>query len=327
MDWSRKRISTRVLALLLVTLLALSTVACQRVFRHQGRNAIAEDDMQYLIDMYEHEQMMAWIKDLTSATYGGREAGTAHEDLAGDYIIDLLQSFGLEPWRDAGFDDYRHAFEFPGGKEPAENIIAVLPGESSDKYVIIGAHYDHIGTIDNVLYPGADDNAVGTGAVLELARIFSQSELTPDYSIVFVLFGAEEKGLIGAAALAGHLRQRELADKIVLLNLDVIAGVSGDTLVVYDNGFKDNKTWAERAQAEAKASGINAKISSRLAGGVDSMRFTEQRIPAVTLVWGDLLEEHPHLHQPGDTFENLNPKIVAAATKASIRIAWAFANE
>lgn len=324
MKQSRRRRDNRLLAALLLTLLVFATAACQPVL---VRPDIPEVEMQHLLGMYEHEQMLSWIKDLTSEDYGGREAGTKHEDLAGDYIIDLLQSFGLEPWREVGFDDYRHAFEIPRGEEPAENIIAVLPGTNSEKYLLIGAHYDHIGIIDGVLHPGADDNAVGTAAVLELARIFSQSELTPDYSIVFVLFGAEEKGLIGAAELVKHLDQEDLEKNVVLLNLDVIAGTMGDTLVVYDSGFKGNKTWAERAREEAAASGVKARIDNRLAGGVDSMRFTERRIPAITLVWGDLREEHPHLHQPTDTFENLNPDIVAAATRAAIRIAWAFANE
>lgn len=324
MEQSRRKMSNRLLAALLLTLLVFATAACQPVI---VQTDIPEVEMQHLLGLYEHEQMMSWIKDLTSETYGGREAGTKYEDLAGDYIINLLQSFGLEPWREAGFDDYRHAFEIPQAEDPAENIIAVLPDENSDKYLLIGAHYDHIGIIDGVLHPGADDNAVGTAAVLELARIFSASELTPDFSIVFVLFGAEEKGLIGAAELVKLLEQKKLDDRVVLLNLDVIAGTGGDTLVVYDSGFKGNKTWAKRAEAEAIASGVKARIDNRLAGGVDSMRFTERSIPAITLVWGDLQAEHPHLHQPTDTFENLNPEIVTDATKAAIRIAWAFANE
>lgn len=324
MDQLRRKTSGRLLAALLLTLLLFTAVACQPVLKHRGRSAIQDEDMQYLLGMYEHEQMMSWIEELTSEAYGGREAGTKYEDLAGDYIIELLKSFDLEPWREAGFEDYRHTFEI-GRPETSENIIAVLPGKSSEKYLLIGAHYDHIG-IRDVVYPGADDNAVGTAAVLELARVFSQSKLTPDCSIVFVLFGAEELGLVGSQLLVRHLEQQKLQSNVVLLNLDVIAGTIGDTLVVYDSGFKGNKTWAEKAREEAAASGVKARIENRLAGGVDSMRFTERGIPAITLVWGDLRAEHPHLHQPTDTFENLNPEIVAAATKAAIRIAWAFGN-
>ncbi len=327
MDRIRGKTSNRLLAALLLTLLVFAAVACQPVLKYQGKSAIPEEDMQYLLGMYDHEQMMSWIKDLTSETYQGREAGTEHEDLVGDYIIELLQSFGLEPWDDMGFDEYRQAFALPQTQETAENIIAVLPGKSSEYYLLIGAHYDHLGVRDGVFYPGADDNAVGTAAVLELARIFSQSELTADYSIVFVLFGAEERGLFGSAELAQRLDGRKMGRKIVLLNLDVIAGTMGDTLVVYDSGFKGNKTWAEKAKAEAEASGVKSRIDNRLAGGVDSMKFTARSMPAITLVWGDLQAEHPHLHQPTDTFENLNPEIVDAATKAAIRIAWAFANK
>ncbi|HBK85455.1 MAG TPA: hypothetical protein DDZ53_05430 [Firmicutes bacterium] len=323
MEQLRRRMNVKLLAALLVTLLAFTTVACQPAFKY---TKAPEDDMQYLLNMYDHEQMMSWIQDLTSEEYSGREACTEYEDLTGDYIIELLQSFGLEPWREAGFTDYRHAFD-AHKTQPAENIIAVLPGKSSEKYLLIGAHYDHLGVTDGILYPGADDNAVGAGAVLELARIFSQSELTPDISIVFVLFSAEELGLVGSQALVKHLERQKLQEQVVLLNLDVIAGASGDTLVVYDSGYKGNKTWAKIAEQEAAASGVKARIDNRLAGGVDSMAFTMRNLPAITLVWGDLREEHPHIHQPTDTFENLNSEIVEAATKAAIRIAWVFANQ
>ncbi len=274
--------------------------------------------------MYDHELMMSWVKELTSDAYGGREAGTEYEDLAGDYIIDLLQSFGLEPWHAAGLSDYRHSF--PWGPGTAENIIAVLPGKSQDNYLLIGAHYDHIGIIDGVIHPGADDNAVGTAAVLEIARIMTKSGLTPESTVVFVLFGAEEKGLIGSYELVKYLQKQKLDQRVALLNLDVIAGASGDTLVVYDSGYKGNKEWVEKAIEEGAVTGVKVKATDRLPGGVDSMSFSRERIPAITLLWGDLLAEHPHLHQPTDTYENLNHEIVASATRAAIRIAWAFAN-
>jgi len=324
LDRLRRLTWVRLLALLM--LVFFSFAGCQPLFTYRPGADVPENEIALLLEVYQQEQMMSWVKDLTSETFGGREAGTEYEDLAGDYIIDLLQSFGLQPWHEAGLSDYRQAFPIPGSDEPAENIIAVLPGKNSDKYVLIGAHYDHIGIIDGVLHPGADDNAVGTAAVLEIARVFSQSGLTPEYSVVFVLFGAEEKGLIGSQVLAQYLAEKKLANKVVLLNLDVIAGASGDTLVIYDSRFKGNKTWAEKALEEATASEVKASIEDRLAGGVDSMAFTMRSIPAITLVWGNLGEEHPHLHKPTDTYENLNPEIIDAATRAAIRIAWAFAN-
>ncbi len=314
------------LRLLFLALVVVSVaVSCHWVVPQRGWLDVSEEDMESLLSLHDHDLMMSWVEELTQENYGGREAGTEHEDLAGDFIVDLLQSLALEPWQSAGFDDYRHSFQVPRGLEPAENIIAVLPGRSDDNFLLIGAHYDHIGIIDGVYHPGADDNAVGAAAVLELARIFSQSELTPERTIVFVLFSGEEKGMIGSQALVDRLRQQRLDDRVALLNLDVIAGTEGDTLVVFDGGFRFNRPWSARAKQEAEATGIQAEISSQLAGGVDSMRFTESEIPAITLVWGDLRAAHPHLHLPTDTYENLDSDIVTAATRAAIRIAWAFA--
>lgn len=315
----------RLRLLLLALAIVFVAVGCHSSAQQRNWLEVSEDDMEHLLSLHDHDMMMSWVEELTGEKYGGREAGTEHEDLAGDYIVQVLQSLGLQPWREAGLEEYRHSFQLPRGSEPSENIVAVLPGRSKDEFLLIGAHYDHIGIIDGVYHPGADDNAVGTAAVLELARIFSQCELTPERTIVFVLFSGEEKGMIGSQALVEHLRQQALDDQVMLLNLDVIAGVEGDTLVVFDGGFRINQPWSNRAELEAEAAGVEAEISRQLAGGVDSMRFTEKKIPGITLVWGDLRENHPHLHLPTDTVENLNQEIVAAATRAAIRIAWAFA--
>lgn len=315
----------RTIVIFLVALVAILGVGCQSDFERREWTAVPAEDMERLLDLYDLERQLGWTRELTSPDYGGREAGTENEDLAGDYLVEQLQALGLAPWREVGFEDYRHTFDLPRGAEPGENIIAVLPGESEDNYLLIGAHYDHIGIVDGVLHPGADDNAVGTATVLELAHIFCESELTPELSIVFVFFGGEEKGLIGSQALAEHLVDLGLDDQVMLLNLDVIAGASGDTLVIFDGGQRRNRVWAEKALEEAVASGVKAVVSDRLAGGVDSMRFTEVDMPAITLVWGELRADHPYLHQPTDTFENLNREIIELATRAAIRIAWTYA--
>src|SRR5262249_60671073 len=80
------------------------------------------------------------------------------------------------------------------------NVIGVLPGTDpalADEAVVIGAHYDHLGRVDGVIYPGADDNASGAATVVALARAFRAAG-RPRRTLVFALFGAEELGLIGS---------------------------------------------------------------------------------------------------------------------------------
>lgn len=296
---------------------------------HAGRTwgRVAESDMASILGLYEPAAQMRQIEELTSPKFAGRKACTEGEDKAGDYLVGALEDLGLEAWAGAGFDSYRHSFKWPGWPQPAENIIAVLPGQELDQYLLIGAHYDHLGlSEEGGYYPGADDNAVGTAAVLELARCFKESGLTTRRTIVFVLFSAEERGLVGSQELVNHLKHRKLDDNVIMLNLDVIAGVSGDELVVFDNGKqKLNSVLAERAVQEIEQTGLKASVQSSLPGGVDSMRFTEHGIPAITLLWDDLRADHPHLHKTTDTYENLNPEIVEKATRAAIRVAWALA--
>lgn len=311
---------------MLLLALTVTAVGCQNSFASRSWTPVADSDFDQLLALYDHDLQMEWAEELTKPEYAGRLSCSPTEDLVGDWLVELLQGFDLQPWREAGFDSYKQAFKVTGTDDTAENIIAVLPGKISDEYLLIGAHYDHIGEAeDGSYYPGADDNAVGVATVLELARIFSQSHLTPELNIVFVLFSAEERGLLGSAALAKHLTSQKLHRNVALLNLDVIAGIGGETLTIYDNGFKQNTMWSEQALQAAQAGGMEAAIQKRLIGGVDSMSFSAYNIPAITLVWGDLQAHHPHLHQTTDTYENLDPELVNDVTRAIIRIAWTFA--
>ena len=89
-----------------------------------------------------------------------------------------------------------------------DNILGMLNGRNfGEEYIIVSAHYDHLGIIDSILYPGADDNASGTAAVLELARMFSdlaKQGLQTKRNIVFAFFSGEENGLLGSSYFVNH---------------------------------------------------------------------------------------------------------------------------
>ena len=88
------------------------------------------------------------------------------------------------------------------------NVVAYLQGSDPrlrDEYVILGAHLDGCGRHLDILFPGADDNASGSAVVMEIARAFSAARIRPRRSILFVLFGGEEMGLLGANHFAQHL--------------------------------------------------------------------------------------------------------------------------
>ncbi len=111
----------------------------------------------------------------------------------------------------------------------ARNLIGKIEGENQDSLVVITAHYDHLGKVGNVYFPGASDNASGTAFILELANYFSQNK--PKYSLIFIAFAAEEGGLVGST----YFVENPLIDlsKIkFLLNFDIMgAGEDGIQIV------------------------------------------------------------------------------------------------
>ena len=89
-----------------------------------------------------------------------------------------------------------------------DNVLAYIPGKRSDEYVIVGAHFDHLGVdetlADDKIYNGADDNASGVSAVLQIARAFALSGEKPLRNVIFAFWDGEEKGLLGSKHFVQH---------------------------------------------------------------------------------------------------------------------------
>jgi len=140
---------------------------------------------------------MAHVRTLASDAYEGRRTGEAGNIKAAHYIEGRFEAYGLEKIKGS----YRQPFQFYSRllKKPfdAVNIWGMVEGTRyPDSFLILTAHYDHMGNRKGEIYNGADDNASGVGALLELARYFAKAPT--DYSLIFVAFDAEEIGLKGA---------------------------------------------------------------------------------------------------------------------------------
>jgi Zn-dependent M28 family amino/carboxypeptidase len=158
---------------------------------------------------------------LASDALQGRDAGTAGIDKAADFIEDIFMKNDVKPF----FISYRDTLS--NFEKPAFNMVGMVQGNDpalKDEFIILGAHYDHIGLIDaennDSIANGANDNASGSTVVLELARYFGKSK-TNKRSIIFALFSAEEKGLLGSEHLAGKLKAQNL-DLYTMLNFEMV---------------------------------------------------------------------------------------------------------
>lgn len=187
------------------------------------------------------------IAYLASDRLEGRGTGTAGNDSAAAFIARRFASLKL---RSLG-EDYLQPFiarpvaAAHSGQPVAlktQNVVALLPGRDPSlraQYVIVGAHFDHLGramqgALDpnarNAVRNGADDNASGTAAVLELARLLSISP--PRRSVVFVAFGGEEMGLLGSQHFVDH-SPLPLDSAAAMINFDMIGRLRDDKLIVY----------------------------------------------------------------------------------------------
>ncbi len=150
------------------------------------------------------EDLRSHVSYLASDELRGRGPGNAEMGKARSYIEEQFKAAGLEPFR----DEFRHVFSYKMASLNVEgvNIAGIIEGNDPDKkdeYVILGAHYDHLGwkMDDNdsiIIYNGADDNASGVATIIEIAKHLNQTNANIARSVVFVAFDAEEVGLIGS---------------------------------------------------------------------------------------------------------------------------------
>jgi Peptidase family M28/PDZ domain len=207
----------------------------------------------------------------------------------------------------------------------ARNVAALLPGADPtlrDQYVIVGAHYDHLGfggdgslTPDsNDIYNGADDNASGTAAVIEIARALAEGR-RPDRSVLFLTFTGEERGLLGSAYYVAQPTV-DLGAAVAMLNLDMVGRVRDDAITVF--GFGTAVEWDEVVD------GANAAISEPLTvgkspdgyGPSDQSSFYGAGIPVLHF----FSNTHTDYHRPSDDWPKINGEGLARVTELAVEV-------
>jgi acetylornithine deacetylase/succinyl-diaminopimelate desuccinylase-like protein len=194
-------------------------------------------------------------------------------------------------------------------KVEVKNVIGVLEGEGplADETVVIGAHYDHVGMGgqgslapgSKAVHNGADDNASGTVALIELARRFGSRDKKPARRIVFIAFTAEERGLIGSAHYVKN-PVFPLDKTIAMLNMDMVGRVTDDKLVVY--GIGTTPRWKKLIEAEGKKHNFKLTLKEGGFGPSDHSSFYGKKMPVLHFFSGT----HKDYHRPTDDWDKIN---------------------
>jgi aminopeptidase YwaD len=192
-----------------------------------------------------------------------------------------------------------------------ENLIGYIEGCDSTlkhQYVLIGAHLDHVGQqAGEIYFPGANDNASGSSAVLEIARTFVNEKIKPKRSIIFVLYASEEQGLLGSKFMAEHLPVP--ADSVVAaINMDCIG--FGDSIQI-GNGKSAPELWNFIKELDKKYTKDMVERTWN-GGGADLGAFHDKNIPGAYFV---TTNSYVHLHCLTDTPETLNQVLYANIVK------------
>mgnify|MGYP005845915901 CR=1 FL=1 len=263
------------------------------------------------------------LKFLTSDDLQGRDTGSEGIELAAVYLENILKENGIKPF----FKTYRDTLS--NYAKPAYNVVGFIEGTDSklkNEFVIIGAHYDHIGLVQNAvdgdkIVNGANDNATGTTAVIEVAKYFSKIK-NNKRSLLFVFFSAEEKGLLGSKHLAKKLKEQNM-NLYFMFNFEMIGVSMKDRgMDFYLTGFgKSNMATKMNEYAGEKLVGyLPVETKYMLFRASDNYPFfTEFEVPAQTVSTFDF-ENFDYYHHPKDEFELMDTVHMAKVISKTIPV-------
>ena len=264
------------------------------------------------------KELRAKVRFLASEELGGRESGQPGAVAAATWIAEGLRQAGLAPGAGKKF---LQPFTFGSGDVSTANVVARLRGSDDvlrNEVIVVGAHYDHLGWRDGELYPGADDNASGTAALIEVAEALSALRTNLPRTILFVAFSGEEEGLLGSRHFVDH--PTVAFERIVyMVNLDMIGHLEGHSLRFFN--AREIPALAELALSLSTDEGVTADTRGT-SGGSDHVPFRAAGVPVVFLHTG-LTSTY---HSPEDRANTLDYPGMTAISRVTVRLVWNLAH-
>lgn len=303
------------------------------------------------LETINRENAEAYIGFLASDALRGREAGTQWGKIAGEYIVSNLKTLGVKPLYDSyyqPFEAYSKERQKKGRwqvhpdsiallkqevhrKLEMNNILCKIDGKNPDEFVVVGAHYDHLGFDpalegDNI-YNGADDNASGVSAVLQLVKAFLATGVRPERTVIFAFWDGEEKGLLGSEYFVQTFPG--ISKVKGYLNYDMIGRNADESNPGYLMYFytEAHPVFGDWLKDSVEKYGLDLapdyRAWDRPVGGSDNASFALRNVP---VIWYHTAG-HPDYHMPGDHTDRISWNKIVDITKASFISAWNLANE
>jgi len=278
---------------------------------------------------------------IASDSLAGRRTGEKGQKDAAKFIIDFYKNLNIKAANTNGDYLQNIPVDFFKGQSnnDSENVVAYIKGtEKPDEYVVISAHYDHLGVKGELIYNGADDDGSGTSALLEIAEAFkiaSDAGHGPKRSMVFLHVTGEEEGLFGSKYYAEH-PIFPLANTVVDLNIDMVGR--------FDEKHKENPEFvyligADKLSTELHelSEAVNKKYTkleldytyndendpNRFYYRSDHYNFAKNGIPIIFYFNGT----HADYHQATDTPDKIRYDLLQIRAQLVFYTAWEIANK
>lgn len=263
------------------------------------------------------------LKFLTSDELKGRDTGSEGAEMAAKYLEDVLRKNRIKPY----FATYRDTLG--NFDKPAYNIIGVLEGTDpklKNEFVIISAHYDHVGIspkpVDgDDIFNGANDNATGSTTVAELVNYYAKAK-NNKRSILFCFFSAEEKGLLGSYHLAKKLKAQNF-NLYTVLNFELTGVPLGGDYLAFITGY-GRSNMAEKMNEYAGKKIITSnefEMKYQLFKYSDNYPFfLEFNVPSHTISTTEM-STFKYYHHVDDEFDKMDTRHMQAFIQQMIPVA------
>lgn len=269
--------------------------------------------------LFDADALLERVRFLSLDSLEGRRTGEKGGLIARDYVVSQFKKNGISPL----LSEYTQPFSFEGRRDKityeGANVLGLIKGtEHPEKYVVISAHYDHVGVNNGEIYNGADDDASGTSAIIAIAEYLQKNP--PKHSVIIAAFDAEEMGLRGAAHFleANTIPKEQIALDI---NLDMVGRNNNNELYVVGTNLYTQLQPAitdlelpENFKLSVGHDGLDGK--DNWVSSSDHGPFHRQEIPF--LYFG--VEDHKDYHKPTDDFEFIQPEFYAKAVAVIISV-------
>jgi hypothetical protein len=312
------------------------------------------------LENINRQTIEAYLSFLASDALEGREAGKKGGAVAAEYIQSVLKGLGIKPFyatyfqsfeayspaRERGLDFQVDPDSIAKYKQSSayrrlnlKNVIGYIEGQKKEEYIVIGAHYDHVGVdellVGDPIYNGADDNAASVAAILQVAKTFAESGEKPLRNILFAFWDGEEVNYLGSEYFVAHFASP--ANIKTYINLDMISREGYVPILYPEFAFpetiteeinatgkqfhllytKDLERQTEEINRNIEKNKLNIQAKPRIlegkARGSDNLSFALREIPVVWFFTG----LHPDYHTPDDEMERFDWDKLTDITKAT----------